>query len=817
MKVLKFGGTSVGSIGSIEKIISILKEESKNGRCIVVVSAMSGVTDAILEAGKCASENNEKYKTILQTIENKHTDTVRAFIPTTHQSSILSYIKKQLNELEDLIEAIYLLKELSTTAKDKIVAYGEILSSYMLSTILQAKQINNTWKDSRELIKTDIQQGQINVLKEKTETNIQSYIETWSTPILLLPGFIASNEGGITTTLGRGGSDFTAAIVASAIHASQLEIWTDVSGVMTADPHFVANPIIIPTLSYEEAMEMCHFGAKVIYPPTLAPVKQKNIPTWVKNTFSPQDIGTLIHSQKHNENENNYIVRTISALKNVALLSIEGPGMIGVLGISKRLFEALYQANINIVLITQASSEHSISIVIDAAQIKKAKETINLAFTNEIKIGTILPVCIEESLSVVALVGDQMKNHPGVSGKMFYSLGKNGVNVRAIAQGSSERNISAVIHYKDLKKAINVLHEEFFQQSYKAINIFIAGVGNVGSKLLHQLHTQKQYLKEHLHIQLNVIALLNSRKGYITDENVDLIKWKEKLDLSPSMDIQQFCNIMIQKNLRNTTFVDVTASNEVAQCYEQLLKKSISIVACNKIAASSDYHHYKMLKLLANEYNTHFLFETNVGAALPIITTLNDLIKTGDKVTKIEAVLSGTLNFVFNNYNTEKSFASIVRQAQKEGYTEPDPRLDLGGVDVARKIMILLRETGLTTQLDEIENKCFLPTECMQGTVEDFYTTMEKHEPHFKKLYEEAKAKKCILKFVATYENNKASVGLRHINPENNLYHLYGKDNIVLFYTNRYHEYPLVIKGAGAGAEVTAAGIFADIMRSAST
>ena len=587
---------------------------------------------------------------------------------------------------------------------------------------------------------------------------------------------------------------------------------------MTADPRLVSNAKIIEKISYQEAMELSHFGAKVIYPPTIQPVMNKRIPVWIKNTFAPQDAGTLIENTTLKDGGN---IRGISSINKLALLSLEGSGMVGIPGFSKRLFEALSNEKINVVLITQSSSEHSICVGIEELNADAAKDAIDNAVAYEIEIKKVEPLIVEKDLAIVALVGDSMKNHPGISGKMFSVLGKNGVNIRAIAQGSSEKNISAVIATKDVKKAINVLHEEFFETTYKQVNLFISGTGNVGSRLLAQLQQQIEYLHDHLRLQVRVTGIANSKKMFFNDEGIDLSKWKELLQNGDDMKMNDLISVIQKKNLRNSVFIDITANAEVAKIYPHFLEKSISVVACNKVACSSSYEYYKKLKDLAREFNALFLFETNVGAGLPVIGTLNDLLRSGDKVNRIEAVLSGTLNFVFNNYTGEKSFASVVRQAQEEGYTEPDPRLDLSGTDVMRKIMILARETGEKIEMEDISNNSFMPKACMQGDVENFYKEMEKHEDHFKKLVEEAMQAGKKLKFVASYHHSpsgdggKASVGLQHIDPQHDFYHLYGKDNAVLFYTNRYSEQPLVVKGAGAGAEVTASGVFADIIRAA--
>jgi len=812
MQVLKFGGTSVGSAENIERVIGIVKEKPVDAGMIVVVSALGGTTDALLHCGQLAAAGDELYKEELQQIEQRHMQAAKTLIPVQQQSSLLSLVKRMCNEIEDLCNGVFLLRELSTGTIDKLVSYGELISSQIITAAFNAKEIKAEWKDARELIKTNSNYGNAVVDFAATNKQISEWLKPGSNGLFIVPGFIASDTKNITTTLGRGGSDYTAAIIASAVNAQSLEIWTDVSGMMTADPRWVANAKIISTISYQEAMELSHFGAKVIYPPTIQPVLSKNIPVWIKNSFAKDEPGTEI---KNDAQPGSNIIRGISSINNIALLSLEGSGMVGVPGFSKRLFEALSNATINVILITQSSSEHSICVGVETANAEKAREVIDAAFAGEISMQKVEPLKIEKDLSIVALVGDHMKSHPGISGKMFGALGRNGVNVRAIAQGSSERNISAVIATTDVRKAINVLHEEFFETTYKQINIFIAGTGNVGSKLLRQLQQQQKFLREQLRLQVRVIGIANSKKALTEEKGIDLAKWEELLNSAPSSDIHAFAGMIIEKNLRNSVFVDVTASNEVAKVYDSLLQKSISVVACNKVACSSSYEYYKKLKDLASEFNANFLFETNVGAGLPVIGTLTDLLRSGDKVHRIEAVLSGTLNFVFNNYDGKRLFADVVKQAQDEGYTEPDPRLDLSGTDVMRKIMILARETGERIELDDISNRSFMPASCMKGSVENFYEEMKKHEDHFKKIYEEAAKKNCKLKFVAKYENGKASVGLQHIPPEHDLYHLYGKDNVVLFYTDRYKEQPLVVKGAGAGAEVTASGVFADIIRAA--
>lgn len=819
MRVLKFGGTSVANAENINKVVAIIKASAQKDRTVVVVSALGGITDLLLSAAALAAAGNELYKEKLSSIEQRHIEAVQKLIPVAWQSQLLSLVKKSCNEIEDLCNGIFLLQEFTPRSSDRISSYGEWLSSQIIAAKCTAEGIGNTWKDARELISTDSGFTAAEVDFAGTCNRVQDFFSTSSSSLFIVPGFIAADKNDVTTTLGRGGSDYTAAIIASALDATVLEIWTDVSGMMTADPRLTHNARIIPAISYQEAMELSHFGAKVIYPPTIQPVMNKGIPVWIKNTFAPEDPGTVIQSGTMQNTGtagiagSGNIVRGISSINSIALISLEGSGMVGIPGFSKRLFEALSHEKINVILITQSSSEHSICVGIDSNYSEKAKQSVDAAFANEIALQKVEPLKIETGLSIVALVGESMKNHTGISGRMFSALGRNGVNVRAIAQGSSEKNISAVIATTDVRKAINVLHEEFFETTYKQVNLFITGTGNVGAKLLGQLRQQAELLQKQLHLQVRVVGLSNSRKMLVEEEGIDLGNWEESLAAGEPASLEKFMDQLITRNLRNSIFVDITANEQVAGIYDKLLQKSITVVACNKVAASSAYSNYRKLKDLAREFNSQFLFETNVGAGLPVIATLNDLVHSGDRVIKIQAVLSGTLNFVFNHYDGSRKFAEVVKQAQDEGYTEPDPRLDLGGTDVMRKIMILAREAGEKMEMDEIVNHSFMPAACMQGTVTDFYGEMEKDESHFKQLVDQANTAGCKLKFVASYENGKASVGLQLIDQQHDLYHLYGKDNVVLFYTDRYKEQPLVVKGAGAGAEVTASGVFADIIR----
>ncbi|MET0299022.1 MAG: bifunctional aspartate kinase/homoserine dehydrogenase I, partial [Flavitalea sp.] len=646
MQVLKFGGTSVANAENISKVSAIVqklvqKDSSTSTAAIVVLSALGGVTDVLIAAGKTAAAGDEAYKDKLAIVEQRHLEAVKALLPVDKQSSVLSFVKTMCNELEDICNGVFLLGELSPRTSDRIVSYGELMSSRIVAAKLTALGISNEWKDSRELVHTDSVFGFAAVDFPETNEKINNYLGSTSAKVIVAPGFIASDSNGATTTLGRGGSDYTAAIYAAAVNAELVEIWTDVSGMMTADPRIVLNAKVINQISYQEAMELSHFGAKVIYPPTIQPVMAKSIPVWIKNTFAPEDIGTLIETSTTANGKN---IRGISSVNNVALLSLEGSGMVGIPGFSKRLFEALANEQINVILITQSSSEHSICVAIDEVNAVRAKKAVDKAFAFEIETRKVEPLVLELGLAIVALVGDNMKSHPGISGKMFSAMGRNGVNVRAIAQGSSERNISAVIAAADVKKTINVLHEDFFETTYKQLNLFLAGVGNVGGRFLAQLQQQHAWLQQHLRIQVRVIGIANSRKMLFNDEGISLDKWKSLLDADGQpMQLDEFIRIIHTKNLRNSVFADVTANDTLALKYDQLLQKSISVVACNKVACSSSYEYYKKLKDLASDFNAQFLFETNVGAGLPVIGTLNDLLRSGDTVNRIEAVLSGTL------------------------------------------------------------------------------------------------------------------------------------------------------------------------------
>jgi aspartokinase/homoserine dehydrogenase 1 len=811
MKILKFGGTSVANSINIKLVLNIIKKQAQHDKLIVVVSALSQVTDLLQTAANKASLQDENYKSITTEIEKKHITIIKDLIPVAKQSSILSHIKRTLNDLETLLDGCFLLGELSDRTSDKIISFGEILSSFIVAEALKQNLINSIHKDSRDLIKTNANFGKAIVNFELTNNLISDFFDKTDYSVVIMPGFIASTIEGINTTLGRGGSDYTAAILAGALDAASLEIWTDVNGMYTANPKIVKQAQPIANISYHEAMELSHFGAKVLYPPTIQPVLIKNIPVLIKNTFEPKAEGTIISNQAPT---NNNPIRGISHIDHIALITLEGPGMIGVLGSSKRLFEVLSQAHINVIFITQASSEHSICIGILNSDTIIAERAINIAFEIEILQNKIDACIVEKNLCIIALVGENMKNHQGLSGKMFSTLGRNNVNIRAIAQGASERNISAVINEKDIKKALNTLHECFFEDNTKQLNLFVMGIGNVGEKFIDQIQQQKKFLNEQLKINIRVIALANSRKMYFEEEGIDLTSWKNFVKTGQEANQELFIESIKKLNLRNSLFIDITANDHVARSYATYLQESIAVVTCNKIACSSAFENYMNLKDLSRRYNAPFLFETNVGAGLPIIDTIKNLVASGDKINKIQAVLSGSLNFIFNNFNFDNSFHDVVKEAAAQGFTEPDPKIDLSGIDVARKILILIRESGYRMEIGEIENLSFLPDECMQTkNNEAFFNSLVQNKNHFEALLTEANAKESRLKFVAQFENGKANVGLQLIEKEHPFYNLEGKDNIVLFYTDRYIEQPLVIKGAGAGAAVTASGIFADVIR----
>ncbi|WP_117882774.1 bifunctional aspartate kinase/homoserine dehydrogenase I [Aureibaculum luteum] len=810
MKVLKFGGTSVGSSKNINKIIEIVKANQEEKQ-IIVVSAFAKVTNLLLEAAQLASIKKTAYTSVIEDIKTIHNQIILDLFTEKDKNEVLKFVNQKLTDLKSILDSISLISELSAKSEANIVSHGELLSSFVIAKVLQVNHIDAERKDTRELILTNTNYTNASVNFEVSNRQIQDYFKSNKAKVTVLPGFISSAENGDTTVLGRGGSDYTAAIVASALDVDVLEIWTDVSGMFTANPNVVAQAMPIEQISYEEAMELSHFGAKVIYPPTIHPVLKKEIPILIKNTLKPEDAGTLItKTSKDKKNP----VKGISHIDDVTLITLEGSGMVGIPGFSKRLFETLATEKINVKLITQASSEHSICIGIDDSNANLAKIAIDSTFEFEILKNKIKPLQIEKNLSIIAIVGDHMKSHQGISGRMFGTLGKNNVNIRAIAQGASEKNISAVIAAKDVKKALNSLHESFFKNNNKQLNLFITGVGNVGAKLIEQIEQQHEFLLNNLNINIRIVGLSNSRQMIFDEEGINLSSWKEQINKGLPASLDSFLEQVKALNLRNSVFVDITANAKVADMYAKYLKNSTAVVACNKIASSATYKKYKELKELSRSYDVPYLFETNVGAGLPIIDTLNNLITSGDQVHKIQAVLSGSLNFIFNNFNTKTEFYDVVKQAQLEGYTEPDPRIDLSGVDVARKILILARESGIKINLEDIENDSFLTENNHKAdSVDDFYNSLKTDADHFKALLKSANSNKCQLKYVAELINGKAKVGLKEIPVGHPFYNLEGKDNIVMFYTKRYPEQPMIIKGAGAGADVTASGLFADIIK----
>ncbi len=810
MKILKFGGSSVATPERIQSVIEITKPYIKNGKIAIIFSAFGGTTDALIQLSKLALEGNVNYKTILAEVEKRHLDTVRALIDVQKQSGILAQVKFMMNELEDVLHGTFLVRERTKRTLDYIMSFGERLSAYIISEAYKDRGIVAEYLDTRSIVRTDTNFGYAKVDFEVTNKLIQEYLKQ-HTNLQIITGFIGTSESGETTTIGRSGSDYTAAIFAGALKAEALEIWTDVDGMMTADPRLVKKAFTVPQMSYEEAMELSHFGAKVIFPSTMQPAMASSIPILIKNTFNPTFKGTVISA----EAANGKLIKGISSVNNISLLNLQGSGLLGVAGVSMRLFGTLGREKINIILISQASSEHSICFAIESQYVKHAKAVIEKEFQYEIRGEEIDEVQVEDGLSIVAVVGEGMKHSPGTSGRMFSALGKNGVNVSAIAQGSSELNISAVVKQVDIAKALNALHEAFFLSDHKVLSVFLVGTGLIGKALIDMINDQFEKLARTNLLEVNVIGIANSTKMIFAESGLNLVTCVDEMKKAGhSMSMKGFVDQMISLNLPNSIFVDCTSSEDVTTFYDEILLANISIVTPNKKANSGPLEKYKRLKTTAFKRGVKFLYETNVGAGLPVINTMNDLLLSGDQVKKIEAVLSGTLNFIFSSYVEGRKFSEVVKEAKAKGYTEPDPRDDLNGMDVARKILILSREAGSHLELSDIKVENLVPESCQgEMSIDQFFTNLEKHDGAFEKLRKEASDRKEKLRYMAILEDGKVKIRLGSINDQHPFYSLAGSDNIILLTTERYNERPMVIRGPGAGAEVTAAGVFADVIR----
>lgn len=811
MKVLKFGGSSAATPERIKGIIQIVKPRLAQEKIAIVFSAFGGVTDTLIQMSEHALASNDQYKEQLAQLEKRHLDAVRALVSMQKQSAVLAQVKFTINELEDILHGIFLVKERTPRSLDYIMSFGERLSAFVIAEALKDEGVDAEFLDARKVVRTDHQFGYARVNFVVTNRLINDYFSN-TQKLQVITGFIGSSENGETTTLGRSGSDYTAAIFAGALKSESVEIWTDVDGMMTADPRKVKKAFSVKEMTYEEAMELSHFGAKVIFPATMQPAMANQIPIWIKNTFNPQHPGTCI---SNNANGKALIIKGISSMSNITLLNVQGSGLMGVVGVSMRLFATLARVKINVILISQASSEHSICFAIESGSAIQAKQAIEKEFQYEILNREMNAVTIEDSCAIVAIVGENMKHNPGTSGRMFGALGKNGVNVRAIAQGSSELNISAVIHQSDVGKSLNALHEAFFLSDRKVLNVFLVGTGLIGKELLHMMHEQFDQLANQHRLEVNVIAIANSKKMLFAEEG---LRGKMAFDRMTQeglpMNLQEFVIKMQVLNLPNSVFVDCTSSEAVAHVYSSILEANISIVTPNKKANSGSWANYQLLKKTSRQRGVKFLYETNVGAGLPVINTLNDLLISGDKVIRVEAVLSGTLNFIFSSFGAGKKFSDIVLQAKEKGFTEPDPRDDLNGMDVARKALILSREIGYELELADVEVHNLVPESLRAETsIQKFLSSLPETDQLFEDLREKAEKENKKLRYMAIIEGGKAKVSLVAVDAAHPFYSLSGSDNIILLTTERYHERPMVIRGPGAGATVTAAGVFADVIR----
>ncbi len=810
MIVIKFGGTSVLNAQRIRGVADIVVNLKKKHRKIgVVVSAFGGVTDELIRMSRLAASQDNEYIHVFREIRERHQKTVKE-LNLQGDKKLHHFLEETFAALHDILHGVYLVRELSFRTLDFLSGHGEILSAKIITHYFQSKKISADFLDARTVISTDENFGSARVDFKITNRNILHQFRK-SRDITVITGFVASTEKGEMTTLGRGGSDYTAAIFGAALNASEIQIWTDVDGVLTADPRKVKKAFSIASMTYEEAMEMSHFGAKVIHPPTIQPALDRKIPLLIKNTFRPEHAGTYISTEPTGQA---YLIKGISSIDKISLLTLQGSGMVGVAGISARLFNSLSQAKVNVILITQGSSEHTISFAVKPDDAIIAQRAIEDAFRLEMRAKLIEKVRVENNLSIIAVIGENMRNTPGVSGRLFQALGKNGISVVATAQGSSELNISTVIHNHDLDKALNSLHQAFFLSDVKTLSVFLVGVGLIGSTLIRQIAKHRDHLKKARSLEIVIAGIANSRKMIFDADGLSLQKYPELLAASTEkMVIEKFVQRMKDMNLTQSIFVDCTSDEHIANAYSGILENSISVVTPNKVANSGSYKQYSGLREKAKKGNVQFMYETNVGAGLPVINTLNDLLSSGDRIIRIEAVLSGTLSFIFNNFMEKTSFSDIVAEARKRGYTEPDPRIDLSGKDVARKLLILARETGINMELSDIKIQNILPADCTRAnTVDQFFAALKKNDQVFEKIRRKASEKGKVLRFIAKLEKGKASISLEEVGFTHPFYNLSGSDNIISFMTERYSDRPLVVKGPGAGAEVTAAGVFAEII-----